>query len=336
MCVIVLVNNEAQRPSNTMVDMMWDKNGDGGGAAWRGPDPDNPGSNLVHWEKGVMKEPGRERMKELAKTLPPPFVLHFRIATSGGVKPSMCHPFPIDQRGINTLTGSTAGHVLFHNGSAKDWEKEARALAISTGITIPAGKWSDTRGLAWICSILGPGYMEFLPDQKGIAYGPTDASTSVFVGTSNWDQCEDPETKEKIWCSNSHFMAAASKNGNYYTSYRVEPYCSGAKNCFRKDLDSDQRCPEHKIKALGPGSPEVGPTTVPFPPTPKDTDQPQGPLLSMETAEKAMRQGRIGSAFLSSVKRAHENMRRGGKNGDKCRRQLIKAAALPCFLGLQG
>lgn len=330
MCVIVLVDNEESRPSNVMIDMMWDKNNHGGGAAWR---KDDHGTIKVCWEKGLMAEAGLVRMKELASSLPIPYVLHMRIATIGGIKQNMTHPFPIDQRGMNDLKGETTGYVLFHNGTFREWDKEARSLAISTGIAIPAGKWSDSRAMAWICSIIGNGFMELLTDQKGIAFGPD--GTDLFTGANGWDQVLDPVTNEKVWCSNSNFLPQG-RNGNGNNFYNITPYCDGARSCYRKDLDRNGRCPDHPlIKALPPSS-EVGTTVVPFPPTPKDTDDPQGPILSMELAEKAMRQGRIGKDFLNSVKRCHERMRKGGKDGDRAKRQLIVAAAMPYFNGLRG
>ncbi len=331
MCVIVLVDGEAQRPSSVMLEMMWDKNGDGGGAAWREPQED--GTNLVCWEKGLMKEAGLARMKELVTTLPIPYILHMRIATIGGVKQGMTHPFAIDQRGPNELKGKTDGFVLFHNGTHREWDKDAKALAISTGIAIPAGKWSDSRALAWMCSILGNGFMELLPEQKGLAFGPNHSD--IFAGKDNWDKVKDPETQTEIWCSNSHFLSvgrSGAANQHYYTT---APYCQ-ERSCSRKDLGSDGRCPNHStLKALGPGPMEVGRTPVPFPPTPKDTDKPQGPILSLELARVALERGKIDKGFYKSAERTHERMKRGGKDGDRAKRQLIIAAAMPHFSGLQ-
>lgn len=337
MCVIVLVDTEERRPSPTMLEMIWNKNGDGGGAAWREPQED--GSSLVCWEKGLMKEQGLKRMKELVLELPIPFILHARIATIGGVKPGMTHPFCIDQRGPNELKGKTNGWVLFHNGTHRDWDKDGRALAISTGIPIPAGKWSDSRALAWMCSIIGNGLMELLPDQKGLAFGPE--SEDIFVGASGWDKVKDPETQVEIWCSNNHFLQGGRNGTSYYNyDYNITPYCNGPKSCLEKaNLDKDGRCPKHPVKPavklLPPPASEVGRTAVPFPPTPKDTDQPQGPILSMELAERAMKQGKITKDFVGAVRRAHERMKKGGKDGDRARRSLIIAAAMPHFTNLK-
>jgi len=315
-----------------MLDLMWEKNQDGGGAAWR--EPQTNGNPLVCWEKGLMKDAGLARMKELVKVLPIPFILHFRIATIGGVKPNMTHPFPIDVNGPNELSGKTSGFVLFHNGTLRDWDKEARMLAFHTGTRIPSGKWSDSRAIAWMCSVVGNGLMEWYPDQKGLAFGPM--GSDIFTGTTGWDQVEDPVTDEKIWCSNNNFVS--TPHNGFYT---ITPYCNGERSCFRKDVGKDGRCPNHPLitdhtqpKALPP-APGVSPIQIPFPPTPKDSDNPQGPILSLEVALRACVQGKIGKDFLGSVQRAHERMKKGGKDGDRAKRTLIICGAMPPFSGLQ-
>lgn len=332
MCVIAWIDTEARRPSAELVEAMFEKNPDGAGAAWREVQGDKV---VVRWEKGLMKEAGLARLKEIVAVAPIPFVIHTRIATIGGIKPNMTHPFPIDQRAQNTLSGTTDGAVLFHNGTWGDWDKEGRAVAVNTGIGIPVGKWSDSRALAWVCSILGNGFMEFLPAQKGIAFGPY--GEDIFVGAGGWEQVTDPTTGEKVWCSNSSFLTHGKT-----MFYTISPYCN-VRNCLRKDIDKTTgRCPEHPLLALPaqnttssvPASSGVKPPVIPFPPTPKDEDDPQGPILSMELAEKAMKIGRIGTNFLNSVKRAHERMARGGKDGDRARRALIYCGKLNAFAGL--
>lgn len=333
-----------------MFDLMWNKNQHGGGAAWRETQAD--GSKVVCWEKGLMGDPGKERLRELAETLPIPYILHMRIATIGGVKPNMTHPFPIDKKSPNTLKGKTKGYVLFHNGTFKEWEKDGRALAITSGTPIPGGKWSDSRALAWMCSIIGNGLMEFHQDQKGLAFGPE--REDIFLGSAGWEQVLDPDTNEKIWCSNDHFIPLTGKGSTNYnanrTTYEIKPYCDGVRSCLSTDLDKDGRCKDHPKAAQLPiisvpgstslvrVSPAVGvsSTPIPFPPTPKDDFNPEGPLLGVAQAAKALYQRRIDRSFLKSVQRAHERMSKGGKDGDRAKRQLIVAAAMPCFNGLLG
>lgn len=331
MCVIALINNEESRPSETMIDMMWDRNKDGAGLAWREQQSDN--TNLVCWEKGLMGAAGLERVKKLAAELPTPYIMHFRIATIGGVKPLMTHPFIVDERGINTLKGKTPGYVLFHNGTYRSWETDVKALALNTGTRLPAGKWSDSRAIAWIMSVIGNGYMELLSDQRGLAFGPT--GSDIFVGSDGWKEVEDPETKVKIWCSNDHFFTTGRSTGNLGYVSGVQ-YCSGPRSCLEKapNLDKDGRCKNHPIvKALPPAETGKG-SVVPFPQTPKDADNPEGPILTIAAAEKAFSMGRIQRNFVNSVKKAHERMKGKGKDADRARRALIIAGKLPPFHGI--
>lgn len=330
MCCIALIDDDARRPSDILIDQMWERNKDGAGLAWRETQED--GKVLVAWEKGLMGIEGLNRVKELAKVLPIPFIMHFRIATIGGIRANMTHPFPIDQRGQNTLTGKTDGYVLFHNGTWSEWDREGRETARSTGIPIPSGKWSDSRALAWVCSILGNGYMDFLPTQKGFALGPE--GWEIYTG-NGWSQVTDPVTREKIWCSNDHFIPTKPAGTGFYN---ISPYCSEPR-CLRKDNLTNGKCPDHgtkPTKMIGPAA-EVSPTPTPFfPATPKDSENPQGPLLSMGLVELAFKQGRVGRKFITSTEKAYERMKKGGKDGDRARRALILARMMPCFNGLQG
>lgn len=190
MCVIFWVQKE--RPSKYMVEKAYDHNDDGAGVASR--EMNEAGEAVVYWKKGLDKE----QMVEMCATLPLPYVAHFRINSVGGVRPSLTHPFPVHKSGSCALEGRTKGHVLFHNGTWKEWEEYMRQAAIFSNTPLPMGRNSDTRAMAWLCSIYGPGWMETLPDQKGIIYGPTDAQTQIFDG-NGWTKIND------VWCSNDYF-----------------------------------------------------------------------------------------------------------------------------------
>lgn len=175
-----------------MVEKAYDHNDDGAGVASR--ETNEQGEAVVYWKKGLNKE----EMVEMCAKLPLPYVAHFRINSIGGVRPSLTHPFPVHKSGSCALEGRTKGHVLFHNGTWKEWEEYMRQAAIFSNTPLPMGRNSDTRAMAWLCSIYGPGWMETLPDQKGIIFGPTDAQTQIFDG-NGWVKVND------IWCSNDYF-----------------------------------------------------------------------------------------------------------------------------------
>lgn len=184
MCVIMVVNKDV-RPSDEMISQAFAANKFGAGAAWRD-------AGMVHWKKG-MKE---DEIQDVNRILPFPYVLHFRVPSSGtSVIPNMCHPFPITRTVPLALEGKIKGMVLFHNGFWAGWKQEIKTAAFQGGYKIPTGAWSDTRGLAWIAAHVGNGILEFI-DEKVIVFGP---DTLENFG-SGW-------TLERgVWVSNTHWM----------------------------------------------------------------------------------------------------------------------------------
>jgi predicted metal-dependent hydrolase len=55
----------------------------------------------------------------------------------------------------------------------------------------------------------------------------------------------------------------------------------------------------------------------------------------LELAKLALGLKKIDKGFYKAVERTHERMKRGGKDGERAKRQLIIAAAMPHFSGLQ-
>lgn len=233
MCVIFLA--EKERPTEEMVEKAYAQNSDGGGGAWR--EVDAKGKREVVWKKGL----DLAGMIDLCATAPLPFVAHFRIASIGGIRPSLTHPFLVSKQAPLALEGRTRGHVLFHNGHWKEWAENCREAAIRSNTPIPTGKWSDTRAMAYLCSIYGLGFMEFLPDQKGILFGADN--TEVFTGNGF--------TKiNNVWCSNDYFMARspihhAGNQGNQSTSRGLMGRMCRFDKCTGKVLDVSGYCVHH-------------------------------------------------------------------------------------------
>lgn len=192
MCVIMVANRN--RPNDEMVTRAFEHNRDGAGLAWRETirEGGNPVGEVV-WKKGINDV---EEIKALCRNTPLPYVVHFRIASVGGVRRSLTHPFLISPDANLALEGRTRGTVLFHNGHWQPWAEKALEAAINANHQIPVGEWSDTRAMAWMVNIYGPGFMEFLPQQKGVIFGPQ--RLNVFTG-NGWDKVND------VWCSNDYF-----------------------------------------------------------------------------------------------------------------------------------
>jgi hypothetical protein len=264
------------RPTDEMIEKAWDVNPDGGGIAYR----EGEGANkVVVWKKGL----DLEELRELIKNTPMPYIAHFRRESQGGKLAKLTHPFPVDHNASLALTGKTKGHVLFHNGNWVGWQYKCETAAINSGIPLPAGKWSDTRALAWLCSVIGHGYFEFQEDQKGVIFGPNDYD--IFTGKDGWKKVNDT-----VWCSNDRFMTKSSPvvvhnadHSNHGTAWMTK-YCKFG-NCTREDIDYARYCPLHKDgvdqrfvnKGTG-GSQENSPS--PFP------KLSEGQIISLELAEK--------------------------------------------------
>jgi hypothetical protein len=175
MCVIAIC--EFGRLTDDQVSQMYDANPKGGGVAWRDWSEET-GEIVVKWKKGLDKG----QMMEMNKDLPLPYVLHFRVPSSGTSQSWFaCHPFQIDEDATTGFEGETSGFVLFHNGFWNDWRKKIQDIAISGFVKLPTGPWSDSRALALAAHHLGLGILEMV-DEKVVAFGPEEDDIEVFGG----------------------------------------------------------------------------------------------------------------------------------------------------------
>ena len=225
MCVIFVI--EDTRPSTQMVYQAWTRNDHGGGVAWRE-------EGKVRWKKGL----SLVEMQEACQSLPMPFIAHFRIASQGGIRPELCHPFEVSRQATSTIEGSTEGKMLFHNGNWDKWQDWALSTAYRTAEPIPTGKWSDSRAIAWLGSIYGPGLFEFLPEKLAIL-GPQ----SLDVFGKDWKDIEG------VLCSNDFFLPSQPKhtrgNFGYYGGGQWHAVCQD-KNCAEDADPGSAFCKDHR------------------------------------------------------------------------------------------
>lgn len=273
MCVIMLVTNDKNRPTDVMVEKAAAYNDDGIGLAYR--EGNNRENREVVWKKGF-EEVDVPEVVELCKTLPVPFVVHFRAASIGDVCKQLTHPFPVDKRSSLALNGRTKGYVLFHNGHWSNWYDKSLDAALRSNTPLPRGKWSDSRAMAWLSSIFGEGFMEFLPDQKGVLFGANDYD--VFTGKDGWVKVND------VWCSNNHFMTR-SRVSSFPTDGWGNRVCRFGQ-CQSHNVDDKGYCPLHRDGVIrkdgvveGTGGSQTSGQT-PFP------QVPEGAIISLELAER--------------------------------------------------
>lgn len=192
-----------------MVTKAYYQNDDGGGIAYREQDQD--GSTVVVWRKDL----SLQEMIELCTKAPMPYVAHFRIASSGGILPELCHPFEIARDTPSTTSGRTKNDVLFHNGDWGKWQDVMLQTAIKLG-GFPGGRWSDTRALAWLGGVYGIGFYEFI-NEKLIVFGPTRFASYGY----GW------KTVNGVTCSNDSFVTRSIGQASPF-SQDVKRICRNA------------------------------------------------------------------------------------------------------------
>ena len=219
-----------------MIEKAFRTNKDGAGIASREKILDEEGKEriVVKWKKGL----DLDQIKEEIFIAELPFVAHFRIASCGGVRTELTHPFSLNSDQSLDLEGITEEGVLFHNGHWAKWKEFLLETCLKMGVSIPVGRWSDTRAMAFLTKLYGPGFMDFI-EEKGVLFTPDDMD--VFSGATGWKKIDG------IWCSNDHFTFGNSNHSFYYgqgTGY-VSKYCKNP-SCSRLDIDSQGWCPIHQ------------------------------------------------------------------------------------------
>ena len=220
MCVIFI--SEATRPNEEQITKAWDTNDHGAGIAWRE-------NGAVQWRKGL----DLEGIKNLCAEVPMPFVAHFRIASSGGQRADLTHPFPIDKNVPLNLTGSTKGNVMFHNGHWARWQDVMLETTGRGFAKIPVGKWSDSRAMAFLAAIHGIGYLELLDNQKWVVFGPGTCEVSA-----GWSKIN-----EGFYVSNKHWETKSFYPvGNEYNRQNM---CKVG-TCCKVRIYQTEYCYDHK------------------------------------------------------------------------------------------
>jgi hypothetical protein len=320
MCVIMIA--KTVRPTPDMVIKAWDANPDGAGIAWREGIEDN---TEVVWEKGIMD---KDSALELAANTPLPYVMHFRVASVGGVRQALTHPFQVEMDAPLGLSGRTKGMLLFHNGHWAAWAEKSMEAAIHSNAVVPTGAWSDTRALAWLTWLYGPGFMELLPAQKGVLMDPF--GQTVFTG-DGWYHIND------VWCSNNWFMKKYESKVTNHVPF-VPTMCAFGK-CVKKRIVGDVYCETHMDRTNRETNANTTNTLITLPvaeaelvedaTTPvaeaggaSETDIPFGEAVAIKEAEAAYRQGMISKSLLRKIRKCERMIAAGGSKGLRAKKNL--------------
>lgn len=174
MCIIVVAKTKF--PSKEVLEMCEKQNGHGGGIAWRE-------NGLVRWKKGLK---AIEMLEFEAKG--PPWLIHFRIATVGGIRPELTHPFPINSCASLDLEGTTDSGVVAHNGNWFQWHSKVMEMA-NDGHDLPKGPWSDTRAIAWMTAMHSIDYLKEVNEKVAIL------TPEQFTTYGSWGWMYDKQTE---------------------------------------------------------------------------------------------------------------------------------------------
>ncbi len=157
MCVILIVPEGVTVP-RSILEACAQANPHGAGIAWRS-----------RGQVRYRKTDDLGEIARLAKETRGERVIHFRIASVGGVCRELRHPFPVTRRARIADEGSAAA-VLFQNGTWFDW-REAVAEAQERGHQLPEGPMSDARAAAWLTHIHGPEFVKGLAPSRWVLFG---------------------------------------------------------------------------------------------------------------------------------------------------------------------
>jgi predicted glutamine amidotransferase len=139
MCVIVTTTSLQSRPTLRDLALCEKQNPHGSGLAWLD-------GQYVHYEKELtIKQINRQLSR-----VDGPAIVHFRIASVGGIKPELCHPFPVTHRADLRQRGR-ARAVLFHNGTWREHKAASERFSLSYG----REPVSDTRVAASLVARFG-------------------------------------------------------------------------------------------------------------------------------------------------------------------------------------
>jgi hypothetical protein len=243
MCIIAIC--EKRKLTDEEFSACWESNGHGMGYAyWDG--------EKVISAKGFMEQ---NEAKAAYNVLPVPHVVHFRIASSGGICPELTHPFLCTANSKLFKKYSGTDLVLFHNGTLTDWHSLLMNSIFQTKV-IPSGAMSDSRAMAMAVSVLGPRLLQMYSSQKWVVVskdgaekvGPWVESDTVFFSNRGFEP-RRPEPIAKWYSSDTLELPWASRN-SAYTGNRGCTTCGyyeGDMRCALKgELKDNWPCREYR------------------------------------------------------------------------------------------
>lgn len=197
MCVIYAVYKNM--PEDAELERGAWQNDDGAGICWR-----DASKKTIRWIKGLPSKVEDVKKAITDNKVEPPYAIHFRSASIGGVDPDLTHPFPV-HKGVPLWQAGNAPIVLMHNGHIANWKDWLLPMMMSSKEFFPLPPWSDSRALALAVHLKGEGVLEFILNGSRVMI--LDAQPSEGLDD------KDPENFFRLYGRWVH-----DKTGGYYQS----------------------------------------------------------------------------------------------------------------------
>lgn len=207
MCVIIVPTEK--HPTIDELEAAEVTNPHGGGIAWRGSD------GFLRYVKDI---DAVDVMKIIEEEDPQfPYIVHFRITSSGTTRPELCHPFPVNHSVTLKTSWKGKSSLMFHNGTFPRWKE---FIASHSGDKdFPKGHiWSDSRAIAWLAYKTKKNIFKFI-DEK-IAILNLDGTVEYYGNFSHEDT---------FIMSNTNHIRTYGKTTNV-CGYRGDTYETWSKN----------------------------------------------------------------------------------------------------------
>lgn len=228
MC-LVIASPSGKRISDEILEDAARGNRDGAGIAWLE-------EGQIHYRKGLTVEELKTVLDEHA--VGNPWVAHFRIATIGGVKPELTHPFVIDEHASIGLEG-VADAVLFQNGTFGNWKDFLLQASASSKVRVPEPPWSDTRAVAFLCHVYGKHILSLLDNHsRFLILDAKEPITRRIMLWGTWEDHDGFKFSNRNSCAfHTHSRAAAAGGGQTHPTTTEAASESGSATDTAKATD---------------------------------------------------------------------------------------------------
>lgn len=237
MCIIAVKPAGAEMVTEETIRTMFEKNAHGAGYMIQ-----RAGQDVIHIRKGFATiQHLLANLKEVAVQKDDIIVMHFRIATSGGIKKEMCHPFVVHKaaKKANAISIATNLTCFAHNGIISDLNGKSKEfsdtslfamhylsdplikdnLYESAVIQEMVEKFVDNSRLVFLHPTKGILLLGTWVDDNGIHYSNSGYKKYVYQNTYNW---EDDKDFNAAW-TKEYYNRGGNQAGNTNTTGQHTP-----------------------------------------------------------------------------------------------------------------